>query len=166
LSGLAESFSQLALVAQGAGRLEDAERWYLRAIELGEQLRYYKELGKWLNNLSNLYLSQRRLDEAARYARRAVEIKETLDLSAEPWTTYSILARIAEACSNTEAAEWRRKAQDSFAAFAGAAYQLPQWAPQVIQTTVAAMKGNAEARKYVEGELPKMEAGGLGFVKK
>jgi tetratricopeptide (TPR) repeat protein len=166
LSGLAESFSQLALVAQGAGRLEDAERWYLRAIELGEQLRYYKELGKWLNNLTNLYLSQRRLDEAARYARRAVEIKETLDLSAEPWTTYSILARIAEACSNTEAAEWRRKAQDSFAAFAGAAYQLPQWAPQVIQTTVAAMKGNAEARKYVEGELPKMEAGGLGFVKK
>ena len=38
----------------GPGRHADAERWYLRAIELGEQLRYYAELGKWLSNLANV----------------------------------------------------------------------------------------------------------------
>jgi tetratricopeptide (TPR) repeat protein len=161
LPGVARTCNQLARVAQGAGRLDDAERWYLRAIEIDEQLDSPKGLAQDYNNLAGLYLSQGRLDEAERYARRAVEIKETLDLSATPWTTYSLLAQIAEARGRAdEAAAWRRKEQESYAAYAGAGYQLPRWAPSFIAAVVKAVQGNQEARGEVEKILPQLEAGG------
>ena len=156
---LATDFNQLAIVAEGAGRLEDAERWYLRAQEIKDKVA--PQDASALNNLADLYLSQRRLNEAARYARRAVEIKETLDLSAEPWKTYNILARIADARGNAvEAEQWRRKEQDSFAAFAGAAYQLPQWAPQFIQQVVAVVNGDSSTSQLVNQSLTQMESAG------
>jgi len=159
LPNLAASFNQLARVAEGAGRPDDAERWYLRAIELGEELRYYAELGKWLSNLANLYLSQGRLDEAARYAHRAVDIKETLDLSAEPWTTYSILAQIAAAQGRAdEAAGWRRKEQESYAAYAGAAHEIRGWIP-VIQVVAAACEGDVQAVEQANAFLQRFEEG-------
>jgi tetratricopeptide (TPR) repeat protein len=155
----ASTCNQLAIVAEGAGRLDDAERWYLRAIELDEQLGNPKEVAIDYSNLADLYLSQGHLDEASCYAHRAREIKETLDLSAEPWKTYAILAQIAEAQRRTgEAAQWRRKEQESYAAYAGAAHQLPQWAPSFIAAVVAAVQGNEEARAEVEQILPQMES--------
>ena len=91
------------------------------ASRLGE----HAGLRSRLSNLAGLYLSQGRLDEAGRYARRAVEIEETLDLSSEPWKIYSILAQIAEAQGRPdEAAGWRRKEQESYAAYAGASYEM------------------------------------------
>lgn len=159
LPELAKSFHQLARVAQGAGRPDDAERWYLRAIEIDEQLGNPIEVAIDYSNLASLYLSQGRLDEAARYARRAVEIKEKLDLSSEPWTTYNILARIAGAQGRAgEAVEWRRKEQESYAAYAGAAHQLPQWAPSFIAAVVAAVQGDRAARGEAERVLLQMEA--------
>jgi hypothetical protein len=122
----------------------------LRAIELGEQLRYYAELGKWLSNLAGLYLGRNRLDKAGRYARRAVEIVETLDLSAAPWTTYGILARIATAqgCIE-EAAPWRRKEQDSYAAYAGSSLDIQKWQEE-IAVIVAGCQGKAEAKEAAQ----------------
>jgi len=159
LPGVARTCNQLAIVARGAGRPDDAERWYLRAIELGEQLGDRRGLGVRLGNLAGLYLSQGRLDEAARYAHRALEIKETLDLSAQPWTPYAILARIAEAQGRAdEAAGWRRKEQESYAAYAGAAHQLPQWAPSFIAAVVAAVQGSEAAKQEAEEVLPRLEA--------
>lgn len=157
LPELAKSFNQLGLVAKYDGRPADAERWYLRAIELGEQLRYDAELGKWLSNLAGLLLAQGRLDEAEGYARRAVAIKETLDLSAKPWTTYGILAEIADKQGDAAAARaWRRKEQETFAAYAGASHQLPSWAPPFINAVAAAVQGNAQARREVEQFLSQM----------
>jgi len=156
---LATDFNQLALVAEGAGRLDDAERWYLRALEGFEQTGQVQYAAVASSNLADLYLSQGRLDEAARYAHRAREIKETLDLSAEPWKIYSILAQIAEAQGRTdEAAQWRRKEQESYAAYAGAAHQLPQWAPSFIAAVAAAVQGDPAAREEVEQILPQMES--------
>jgi tetratricopeptide (TPR) repeat protein len=158
--GVAETCNQLAIVAEGAGRPDEAERWYLRAIELGEQLGDRKGLAARFSNLASLYLDQNRLDEAARYARRAVAIKETLDLSAEPWTTYAILARIATAQISTgEAAQWRRKEQDSYAAYAGSAHATRQY-QNLIAAVVRATQGNVEAQELVKSEYPKMQAGG------
>ncbi len=155
LPALAMAFNQLAMVAEGAGRLDEAERWYLRAIELGEQLGDRSGLAKRLNNLANLYLSQGRLDAAERYARRALEIKETLDLSAAPWTTYGILARIAAAQGHAEeAAQWRRKEQDSYAAYAGSAYEIQKY-QKLIAAVVRAAQGNAEALVFMDGEYPR-----------
>ncbi len=156
LPGVARTCNQLAIVAEGAGRLDDAERWYLRAQEIKEQVSPYD--AHTLNNLAALYLAQGRLDEAARYARRAVEIKETLDLSAEPWKTYGILAQIAEAQGHAaEAAEWRRKEQESYAAYAGAGHQMRQYQP-LIQAVVAACQGSREAQNQLEPVLQRMES--------
>ncbi|MCZ7672243.1 MAG: tetratricopeptide repeat protein [Chloroflexi bacterium] len=92
---LATTFNQLAIVAKENGRFADAERWYLRAQEIKDKVA--PKDASTLSNLANLYLSQNRLDEARRFAHRALAIKETLDLSAEAWTTYAILADIAAA---------------------------------------------------------------------
>ena len=133
----------------------------MRAIELDEQLDNPKEYAIDYSNLARLYLDQGRLDEAEGYARRAVEIEETLDLSAAPWTTYQILAQIAEARDRAgEAAQWRRKEQESYAAYAGAAHRLPEWAPSFIAAVVAAVEGDESASQGVEEMLPKLENGG------
>ncbi len=157
LPTIAKACNQLALVAKGAGRLDDAERWYLRAQELKDEIAPYD--ASTLSNLANLYLAQDRLDEAESYARRAVEIKQQLDLSSEPWTTYQILAQIAEARGQVAAAaRWRRKEQESYAAYAGAAHKLPQWAPQFIAAVAGAVQGHQEAIAAVNDFLPQLEA--------
>jgi tetratricopeptide (TPR) repeat protein len=142
----ATSCNQLALVAQNAGRPAEAERWYLRTLELDEKVGSNpKDIASDYNNLADLYLSQARLAEAQEYARRALAIKETLDLSSQPWTTYSILAKIAERQGRLdEVRAWRRKEQESFAAFAGSDQAIQQW-QQEIAIIAAACQGNKEA---------------------
>jgi hypothetical protein len=83
------------------------------------------------------------------------------DPSLEIWKDYALQAQIAEAQGRAgEAAQWRRKEQESYAVYAGAAHQLPQWAPQFIAAIVAAVQGNEEARAEVEKILLQLEAGG------
>ncbi len=148
--GVARTCNQLAIVAKNAGRLEDAERWYRRAITIGEEIGDQLGIAKRANNLAAFLLEQWRLDEAEGYAQRAREIKETLDLSSEPWTTYDILAEIAEKRQRTEEArDWRRKERESFAAFPGSEQQIARWRP-VIAAVVVAARGNQEARQQVE----------------
>lgn len=147
LPHLAATCNQLAIVAKNAGRPADAERWYLRAQEIKDVIS--PQDASTLNNLANLYLAQGRLDEAEHHARRAAALKETLELSAEPWTTHSILAGIASARGRAdEAAQWRRKEQDSYAAYAGSAHAIRNWQP-IIADIVALCRANAQP----EGEL-------------
>lgn len=166
LPELAKSYNQLARVAQGVGRLADAERWYLRAQELKDQVAPQDD--STLHNLTNLYLTQGRLDEAESYARRALAIVETLDLSAEPWKNYAILAQIAEARGRAdEAASWRRKANESRDAFAGTQHQVGrilQQFQQVIAGVVAACNGNAEAKTQVEALFDTFRRGNWQIV--
>jgi len=71
---------------------------------------------------------------------------------------YSILAKIAEKQGRAaEAREWRRKEQESYAAYAGAGHEMRQYQP-LIQAIVAACQGDAQARQQVEVFLPQMEA--------
>ena len=110
------------------------------------------------SNLASLCLLQGRLDDAERYARRAVEIVEKLDVSAEPWKVYGILARIAETLGSVyEAAQWRQKAQNSYAAYAGAPYQMQQYQP-LIQRVVAACQGNQEAKMQLLSAMQEADA--------
>lgn len=158
--GVSRTCNQLALVAKGDGRFDDAERWYLRAIDVNEQIGQQREMAATCNNLANLYLDQNRLGEAEAYARRALAIKETLDVSAEPWTTYAILAEIAAAQGDSAAArDWRRKEQESFAAYAGARHEITQYGG-LISAVVEAASGNEQAQEFVENEYPKMAVGG------
>ncbi len=157
--GVAQTCNNLAVVSNNAGRPAEAERWYLRAIEIHERLGRQQELAVMLSNLAGLYLSQARLAEAQEYARRALAIKETLDLSAQPWKTYQILAQIAERQGRLdEVRAWRRKEQESFAAFAGSDQDIKEWLP-LINAIVAACNGNQEAQEAV-AEFLKQNAEG------
>ena len=155
LSQAAATCNQFAIVAENAGRPQEAERWYLRAIELKEKYSTPSDLASSLSNLADLYLSQNRLDEAEIYARRALAIEETLDPSAaEIWKDYSFFAQLAEKRGRMdEVREWRRKEQESFAAFAGSDTQMQKtmqtWQPR-IDAIVLAVGGDEDARKAVE----------------
>lgn len=160
LAGLLTDYNQLAIVARLVGRLEEAERWCLQAIKLGEQLHNPAVLGKMRNNLADIYLQQDRLREAEREARAALKIKEGLDPSAELWAAYSTLAKIAAARRrDREAADWRRKAQESYAAYPGSGYEIQKY-QSLMAAIVGAARGDAEARAFVQGECLKMEASG------
>jgi tetratricopeptide (TPR) repeat protein len=151
LAGVAQTCNQLAIVATKVGRLDEAERWYLRTIEIDEQLGNQQGLSRDYSNLASLYLSQNRLDAAARYARRALEIDEAIgDPSVEIWKDYGILAGIAEAQGRAdEAAQWRRKEQESYAAYAGSSLDVQKWQEE-IAIIVAACQGNAQAQEVAK----------------
>lgn len=162
---LAGTSNQLAIVAKNASRPEEAERWHLLAIELQEKHSTPSDLASSISNLANLLLAQGRLAEAEAHARRALAIMETLDLSAQPWMTYNILARIAEQRREAaEAREWRRKEQETFAAFAGSDTKIKQY-ESLIQAIVQAAQGDAQAKTFLEGEYPEMQAGGAEWAK-
>jgi hypothetical protein len=162
----AATSNNLGNVANNAGRPQEAERWYLRAIELKEKHSTPSNLAISLSNLASLYLSQNRLDKAETYARRALAIKETLDLSSEPWKTYSLLAQIAEKRGRMdEVRAWRRKEQESFAAFAGADVTAQTKAfESLIQGIVAATNGNEDAKQEVEAVFDQLIAGNWQIV--
>ena len=165
IEGVAQTCNQLAKVAKNEGRPQDAERWHLRAIELNKQLGKEEGLAKDYNNLAALYLNQNRVDESEVYAHRALAIKETLDLSSQPWKTYNILAQIAEKRGRMdEVREWRRKEQETYAAFAGSDNEIKKF-ELLIATIVQAANGDEKAKVLLEGEYPKMQAGGEDWQK-
>jgi tetratricopeptide (TPR) repeat protein len=146
----------LGVISRSAGREEDAEKWYKKAIQFAETIGDKPNLATTCTNLANLYLSQARLAKAEEYARRALAIKETLDLSSEPWKNYSLLAQIAERQGRLdEVRAWRRKEQESFAAFAGSDTKIKEWLP-IIEAVVAACQGNEESKKQLEPFLQEM----------
>jgi len=158
----ATDYNQLGLVCKNAGRPAEAETWYRRALAIDEQLGSQKEIALRCNNLAALLLGVEALPPAARsapftdrdllaeaeaYARRAAEIVEVLGPSEEPWKTYNILAGIAERRGRPdEARRWRRREQESFAAFAGSSLEVQKWAEEMA-VVAAACKGDERARQ-------------------
>ncbi len=110
-----------------------------------------------LNNLADLLRAQPgRLAEARQLAEQALAIKQTLDPgAAQIWTTYNILAQIAEqeaqaatgarqkADLQTQAGEYRRLAREAKRNFAGTRHELLQLAPVIL----GAVAGCADKRK-------------------
>ncbi len=180
LIGAASSSHQLANVCSKAGRLAEAEVWLCKALAVCQQVGDKQHEAMCANNLAGLLLAVEPLPPAARpapfrdrdllaeaeeYARRAWEIDKHLDASVEPWKDCSILAQIAERRgSPEEARRWRRREQESFAAFAGAGAQLPSWVEPVVQAVVAACEGSAEARKQIEALFPRFKEGNWRIV--
>jgi tetratricopeptide (TPR) repeat protein len=167
LAGAATTYNQLAIAAQGAGHPAEAEGWCRRAIEIAEQLKDERKIASRLNNLASLLLDEApagdtaRLAEARRLAERALDIKETFDVSSEIWTTLNILAEIAALEGRVDAArEYRRRERETFAAFAGNRWHIDQQHGQLIAAIAAAAQGDEEARAAVEAALPQFEANG------
>lgn len=162
LAHAAGTWNQLAMVNERLGRPEAAETWYRKAIDGGRRTGDRAALAKRLSNLANLLQSQPgRLDEARRLAEEALSLKQTLDPgAAEIWTTYTILAQIAEKQARPDdAAAYRRQAREAKRAFAGTAHEMRQFAP-LIAAVVGAVQGHPEAQTATDQLLARLNANG------
>jgi len=155
LPGVARTANQLASAAMGAGRPEDAERWYLRAQEIKDVVAPQDDTT--LQNLALFYLERDQLDDARRYAERAVAIVEKQDLSVEPWKNYGLMAEIARRQGRTEEmAAWRRRAYSAQDGFAGTRRDVTRLLSQFrgpIAGVVAACEGNESAREQIKAQF-------------
>jgi len=135
LLGAATTWNQLGIVTKNMGKLADAEAWYRKAIEVFKNIADNINESKGLSNLANLIQNQPyRLPEAQQFAEQSLAVKKTLDsAAAEIWTTYDILAEIADKQGNAqEAKKNRRLAREAKANFAGTRYELKQKYSQLI----------------------------------
>ncbi len=167
LAGAARTWNQLAIVSANAGRPEAAETWYRKAIEAMQTQKTGDRGAKALNNFADLLRTQpHRLAEARELAEEALAIKQTLDPgAAEIWTTYSILADIADEQSRgAEAAEYRRLARDAKRNFAGTRHEL-QHRADLIVATVLACGGDEQAANLVSAHHEKMRQGGPDWTR-
>jgi tetratricopeptide (TPR) repeat protein len=147
LAGAASTCTSLGNISEDGGRAKDAERWHRKAIALAEPLENQKDLALYHNNLAHILLLQNQLDEAESCAYSAVKILETLDLSAQPWNTYYILAEIAKKRGQLDKSiQWRRREQETRLAFEvdsqadtntlGVCQEADQWSDVVAKIVV------------------------------
>ncbi len=137
LAGAARTWNQLGMVNDSAGKPEAAETWYRKAIDGFRSVGDTASPAKCLNNLAGLLRTQPgRLDEARELAEQSLGIKKTLDPgAAEIWTTYNILADIADQQSQPDrAAEYRRLAREAKRNFAGTTHEMKRHLPVILGT--------------------------------
>ncbi|MBV5347882.1 tetratricopeptide repeat protein [bacterium] len=126
-TGAARTWDQLAQMFKARGRPQEAEGWSGKALAVERESAEPGELSATLNNLADLLRGlPDRLDEARTLAEESLAIKRTLDpAAAEIWTTYSILAAIAESQGDRQsAARYRREERAAYAGFAGSSHAL------------------------------------------
>jgi tetratricopeptide (TPR) repeat protein len=168
LAGAAQTWNNLAMVMENMGKLADAEAWYRKAIEVDKQLNNPKEVAMDLSYLAALLQNQPdRLPEAQQLAEKALAIKKTLDPATTTiWTTYDILADIADKQGNAqEAKKNRRLAREAKANFAGTRYELKQKRSELIlavargENVEAALKDYGEYWKNLKTTIQQILAG-------
>ena len=102
----------LGLIAQGKGRLEEAEEWYRRAMETNEAQGNEAESADGYHQLGLIAQSRRQLDEAGEWHRKALEIREALEDLAEIAGECHQLGLVAEGrLSLQEAEEWHQRSR-------------------------------------------------------
>ncbi len=192
LAGAAQTANQLAAIAAITGRPADAARWCRRALADFQASGQLREVAVVANNLAYLLLAAARgeygnpppvglllgastpgtaktgelLAEAESLARQAVQIRETvvLDVSNEIWTTYGILAGIAEIQGNPAAAhEWCRKERAAFVAFPGHWANLSRPFGGLVRAIIGGIQGDPAVLEALEQLYPQMLAGGLAW---
>jgi len=162
LAGAARSWNSLAIVSKNAGKLEAAEGWYRKAIEGGRAQGDLLPVSRAMSNLADLLQSQpKRLAEARQLAEEALALKRTIDPgAAEIWTTYNILANIA----NTEASltadshlqaelraqvrDYRRLARGAQRGFPGTRQGLKKFLPLIVATLKATQNPDHQEDLY------------------
>jgi tetratricopeptide (TPR) repeat protein len=161
LAGAAQTWNQLAILNVFAGKPEAAESWYRKAIDGFRSLGDTPSPSKCLNNLADLLRTQPgRLDEARQLAEEALALKETLDHgAAEIWSTYNILAKIADQQLQPDlAAQYRQLARTAKRNFAGTSQEMKRHLPIIFLTVQAVLDpGKADEFRIA---LSQMEKGG------
>src|SRR5512143_1730915 len=101
---------------------DPTESQLLRALSQARETEDPRAFADALAHLAAFDLDRNELVTAEEYANRAASIHDRLGPSGEPWHAYNLLARVYQAQGKSdEAAQSRRREQDRFSAFAGAA---------------------------------------------
>jgi tetratricopeptide (TPR) repeat protein len=159
----ANAYSQLAVLNQNTNNLPEAEKWYLKTLEIdrviNDDINHSKTLCNYAYFLAN---QQNCLLEAHQLAIEALAIRKTLDpATGLLWSNYSLLAIIATAQGETDKAkEYRQLARTAKAAFAGTQYELQQH--ESFIAAVAAAVGDKAAQSQLEPILTQKIENGRG----
>ncbi|HZA25570.1 MAG TPA: tetratricopeptide repeat protein, partial [Dehalococcoidia bacterium] len=105
---MAIEFHHLGLIIQARGIVYDeAEEWYLAALERWEKLGNRKAIGDECRQLGVLFHEQKRYDDAAKWYHQAREVFEEIGDIQRTARTYGQLGMIAEEQDDlTSALEW------------------------------------------------------------
>ncbi len=119
VAGQASTLNQLGILYDNAlGRTEEAAAFLRQAVDKSVESRDVAKEGIRRNNLAIRLRKLRRLDEARREIRRAIECKSKFGHAAEPWKTWNILADIETDDGNpVAAAEAKGKAIECYLAY-------------------------------------------------
>jgi hypothetical protein len=146
---------------QVAGRPNEAEDWYVKALRTQQTNDDRAGESSTRNNLAALLARlPGRLAAARSHAEQALAIKKTLDpAAAQIWTTYSILADIADQQGDADAArDWRREERASYAAAPVSRHLLKGQRPLIAAVVQAA--SNPSARRALDPVLATIVARG------
>jgi tetratricopeptide (TPR) repeat protein len=103
-------YHQLGITAQGRGRLDEAEGWYRRAIQIREELGLRAFLATDYHQLGMIAQDRGRLEEAEDWYRRSLAINEELGDRPGLARTYHQLGITAQDRGRLEEAEdWYRR---------------------------------------------------------
>jgi tetratricopeptide (TPR) repeat protein len=118
-AGQARNLGQMGLLYNDElKRPEEAIGFYRRAAEIYENIGDLVGEGSIWSDLADTLSQLQRLDEAKYAIRRAIDCKAPVGHAAEPWKTWTILAIIETAASNSAAAaDARHQAFDAFLAY-------------------------------------------------
>jgi tetratricopeptide (TPR) repeat protein len=119
LDGQADTLSLLGILyVDILKRPEEAVRFFKRSAEIHVAIGHQVGAGYQWNNLANTLLMLQKLDEAKLAIQRAIECKEAFGYTAEPWTSWAILAAIETNAGDDKAAtESRQKARAQYLAY-------------------------------------------------
>jgi tetratricopeptide (TPR) repeat protein len=166
--GAARTSAELAIVAENAGRGAEAELWVRQALKAFLSLGRDAEVAVALNNLADLIQNEvragrspaSRLFEARASALQALAIRRTLSGPSEIWTTFFVLASIAEQQGDPDARRlYQREERETYAAFPGNRFRIDMQWGDVLPAIAAATRG-MDARRAVESLFPQLERSG------
>jgi tetratricopeptide (TPR) repeat protein len=154
-SGAANTWTQLASVSVGLGKLNEAEEWYRKAISGFKVTEDKLNASIVLCNFAD-FLQQfpERLNEAQQLAEEALEILNTFDPAvAKLWKIYAFLANISDKQSDTDKAKfYRHKSRQALANFSDTKIKLRQHA-QIIMETVSALQYQNQDKWWIKKQV-------------
>ncbi|GAA4199962.1 hypothetical protein GCM10023074_31170 [Microbispora amethystogenes] len=104
---MASSYHQLGMVAQGRGRLDEAEDWYRKSLAISEEIGDRPSMASSYHQLGMVAQGRGRLDEAEDWYRKSLAISEEIDDRSSAATSYVTLGLLAEARNHLdEALHW------------------------------------------------------------
>ena len=151
--GRGRTLNQLAILYAALGRTEESIRLTRQAADIYTDIGDVQSEGTARSNLAGDLVKVQRYAEARREITRAIECKQQVGHSAEPWTSFAILADLEHAEGNQPAAlAARRQAIDAYLA-----YRRDGGEPRFDPSQLAAIlnQGLAAARAAVnDPDLP------------